>query len=664
MRFLAMALLITCGTRLVTAIEPIARQVPPVGIEIPAPVAERTELRLAELSRELATLQSHAAAADVDVLLKAVRLAVRQREIHNAADLSLLGETLDLASKRLEMLRENRVPWQDDSLTVRGFYSRIDGAPQPYGVVLPRDWPPSRPVPLYVWLHGRGDKTTDLHFIWQRLKKPGQIVPSGAIVIHPFGRQCLGYKSAGETDVFEAIDHVQRNYPIDASRIVLMGFSMGGAGAWHLGAHYTDQFVAVAPGAGFAETAEYNRMTPEQIAATPWYERRLWGVYDVPAYTRNLFNVPVVAYSGENDRQIQAARVMEAAYHAHGRRLPHEIGPGMGHKYHPDSLKRILSQMQHALSTSQSVPRVVRIQTRTLRYAKMHWLAIDRLHQHWHDTQVTAEVLNDYLRISTVAGDPKERNSNVVQLTIDPLPSGVRQVVIDGAKVPVPASASRMGLTRDDEPRAAPPGDKAGWRPTTSRSQGLGKRPGLQGPIDDAFLDRFLVVTPTGSSTNPKLDEWVTFELEHLRARWSALFRGDLPERPDRDVTEEDWRNSHLVLFGTPQSNALLARLLPRLPVTWDARAVTLGGREYPGKHVPLLIYPNPLNREKYVVINSGPTFRESHDRTNSLQNPKLPDWAIMDIASPPDGEHAGSVVDAGFFNEQWQFSSTESETR
>ena len=70
--------------------------------------------------------------------------------------------------------------------------------------------------------------------------------------------------------------------------------------------------VAMSPGAGFAETAQYNKLSTADFPA--WYEQTLWGVYDVPLYTRNLFNLPVVAYSGELDRQIQAARVMEAAF--------------------------------------------------------------------------------------------------------------------------------------------------------------------------------------------------------------------------------------------------------------------------------------------------------------------------------------------------------------
>ena len=65
------------------------------------------------------------------------------------------------------------------------------------------------------------------------------------------------------------------------------------------------------------------------------------------------------------------------------------------------------------------------------------------------------------------------------------------------------------------------------------------------------------------------------------------------------------------------------------------------------------MIYPNPLNTGKYVVLNSGLTFRENH-KSNAVQNPQLPDWAILDLSTPPDGNAAGKAVAADFFDENW----------
>ena len=73
-------------------------------------------------------------------------------------------------------------------------------------------------------------------------------------------------------------------------------------------------------------------------------------------------------------------------------------------------------------------------------------------------------------------------------------------------------------------------------------------------------------------------------------------------------------------------------------------------------KVVPMLIYPDPRDPSRYVVINSGLTFREGHDRTNSLQNPKLGDWAFVDVTEPPTDAIPGKVLATGFFDEEWKY--------
>ena len=96
--------------------------------------------------------------------------------------------------------------------------------------------------------------------------------------------------------------------------------------------------------------------------------------------------------------------------------------------------------------------------------------------------------------------------------------------------------------------------------------------------------------------------------------------------------------------------------ILPSLPVKWVAAGVTVGTRKFAGPSmVPVCIYPNPLNPERYAVLNSGLTFREAHSKTNSLQNPHLPDWAVIDAATSPDDRLPGRVADAGFFGERWE---------
>ena len=67
------------------------------------------------------------------------------------------------------------------------------------------------------------------------------------------------------------------------------------------------------------------------------------------------------------------------------------------------------------------------------------------------------------------------------------------------------------------------------------------------------------------------------------------------------------------------------------------------------------MIYPNPLNPKKYIVINSGFTFRESANGSNSWQVAELPDYAVVDLTTPPKSRWPGRIAAAGFFGEKWE---------
>jgi len=631
------AVLLICITLPVLAaepIKPIPRRIPPKGIKLPGNVTKKLEADLAKLEKRIAGVD-HKDVVDAAVLAKAVGWALMHGEFYKKGDEKKAQWAIDLANKRLDALAEGKKPWGSQrGLVVRGYRSDIDGSVQPYGLEIPEKLDLNKPVPLYVWLHGRGDKVTDLHFLHQRAHKKGKMVPDNAIVLHPFGRHCMGFKSAGEIDVLDVIADVEKRYKIDSDRIVLAGFSMGGAGAWHIGAHYTDRFCAVHAGAGFVDVKRYQNVDPSTV---PEAEVKLWGLYDVPGYVRNLFNVPVIAYSGEKDKQKAAADIMAEAYAEHGKELPHVIGKGMGHKYDEKSLKEVMKFLDEAVKKGRPSYSRPSLQTRTLRYGKLDWVEVLGLKSHWLDARIDGR-LGSHGTYSLVT-----KNISAVRI-----PAGdVGEVAIDGSNLEFPESQTHNSLIfirRGDS-----------WV-YTENIDSPAKRPGLQGPIDDAFMEPFLVVTPSGKSSDARVQRWVDFELKHFLDRWRGLYRGEARVKVDTLVTEEDIAKYHLILWGTPESNKLINRVTGDLPVGWRDGKVALGEKRFDGStHVPLSIYPNPLNRHRYVVLNSGPTHRESHDRTNSLQNPKLGDWAIIDIRQDPDGETPGKVVTNGFFGEQWE---------
>ncbi len=71
--------------------------------------------------------------------------------------------------------------------------------------------------------------------------------------------------------------------------------------------------------------------------------------------------------------------------------------------------------------------------------------------------------------------------------------------------------------------------------------------------------------------------------------------------------------------------------------------------------HALIMVYPNPLNPNRYVVLNSSFTFRDYAYLNNARQVPMLPDWAVIDLNTPAGNVDPGKVVAADFFDESWR---------
>lgn len=636
------------------------RPVPPPGIELTAEQHQQLEERLALLTAaidELRTEQhqaTHALLPDVEVLHRAVEQALTHQELYAPNDFTAAGGLLNLGLHRAAQLKEGKADWtRQHGLVIRGFRSALDDTVQPYGLEIAPDYNFDAPHPARcdIWFHGRGEKSLEVQFLAQRSRTAGQYPPTTGIVLHPFGRYSNAFKFAGEVDVLEALAHVQQHYRIDENRISVRGFSMGGAACWQFAVHYPDRWFAANPGAGFSETPEFLKSFQGETLNPPWYEEKLWRMYDCNLWAGNLRTLPTVAYSGELDRQKQAADVIEAALRRERIELVHIIGPETAHRIHPDSNRIIREKLdQLAIPGRARTPRRVDFTTFTLKYNRQHWVQVDGLEEHWERSHVRASYDDNDIRVAT---------SGVTALTLDfptgtsPFiaPRGVR-VTIDGQQLPaaIPIKSDRS-LTAVFH--RVGQNWKAGPAPVDSPTR---KQSGLQGPIDDAFMGPFLFVRPTGEFELPELSAWVDQELERAIREWRRQMRGDVRIKLDTEVTEEDLQRFHLILWGTPSTNSLLYKLADKLPISWGDTAIQAGSEEYnSGHHVLAMIHPNPLNPAKYLVLNSGFTYREYDYLNNARQTPKLPDWAIIDIRTPPNARWPGKIVAADFFDEQWQ---------
>lgn len=650
------------------------KALPPPGITISD--ADRAELTkaVAEFEQEIKDvrreLQGQPILLDLlpDVLIyhKAVDWALKYDEFYDVREVKTARSLLHTGRERLAQIKANKPEYlQQTGLVVRGYVSKIDGSVQPYGLVVPVSYTPKtlNNYRLDVWLHGRGDKLTELAFIDQRQRQPGEFTPRDAFVLHPYGRYCNAYKFAGEVDVFEAMEHCKKHYRIDDKRLVVRGFSMGGAACWHLAVHHPGTWCAAAPGAGFAETPEYTNIAKDPEPPT-WWEQKLWHLYNATDYAENLKSLPTIAYSGEIDKQKQAADVMAREMDKFGLKLRHIIGPKMGHKYDAESKKEIEKRLNEAISLNHRSPIVgekTQATTWTTRYHRFGGITIQGLDEHWAAAKLDLHK-RAWLTSSSGSGISYTiATSNISAFTLNDRekPLGLRTkedikrtaTVDNQAEIPLPSVQSDQGFTAHFRK------ENGQWKVVDTLDDGkLRKKPGLQGPIDDAFMDSFLIVKPSGASHSAIVNAWVDAEMKRAIDQWRKLFRGEPRVKFDKDVTEADIANCNLILWGHADSNSMI-RKLDRFPVRWLNGKLITDHQSYSAMtHVPILIYPNPLNPARYVVLNSGFTFREQSNRTNARQVPSLPDWAFVDITTPPNSKWPGKVVDAGFFGEMWEW--------
>lgn len=647
------------------------------GIQTPErfdPVPKEHEPRLqdglATLQKEVAALQSEdqdsRLVADVAVLAKGVEWCLRHAEFYKprngkgqTAYVKYCDDAIREGLARAKLLREGESPWgTQPGSTIRGYVSRVDGSVQPYALSLPADFEKAERLhrwPLHVKLHGRGGTRNEVRFFAEHSgRAPGK--DQNWIQLDVFGRTDNAYRWSGETDVFEALADVRRRYRIDDRRVTLWGFSMGGAGAWHLGLHYPSKWSSVGAGAGFVDFYVYQK---QQDKPLPPHQHSALHIYDAVDYALNLYNVPFVTYGGENDAQLVASTTMVDLAKKLDVPCRLLIGPGTGHRFHPDSFEEFMSF--HAARSRAGRPGYpgassLRFTTWTVKYNRCEWLRVAEQKEHLQQTTVEGGLTKNGALIL------RTKNAAALQIARDV----ASQIVIDGDQLPLSSAGDQL------LPDVYYVQDVGDWKVLNydesrafDRNTELHKRRNLQGPIDDAFMEPFVVVTGTGDPWSEIQQDWSVFTLQRFQQEFDKWLRGQLTPVRDQNLTEDQIASKNLILFGDPGSNSVLARILDRLPIEWTRESLTVNGRSFPTEsHGLAMIYPNPLNPRKYIVINSGHTMHEKDFRaSNSWLFPKLGDIAVQKIHRNGRGFDEETVW-AEHFDSKWQLPVARTATR
>ena len=657
-------LLLVCGFTFVPAADAQPKKEkgkydPPASLQPSAEVLQQIQEKTAQLAAKIGELRKdpkhHELLPDVEIYLRGAENIIRFKEFFHKDSGKWTLDALERGLVRAEQLAKGETPWTKLATrnVLRAYRSQIDGTAQPYGVTYPLEYgrDPKRTWRVDVVLHGRNSNLTEVAFL--QTHNGARKVPADQdwVQIDIFGRGNNAYRWAGESDVnavyilFQGSEYRENRFLLSEERWVLRGFSMGGAGTWHLGLHNPSRYCVMGPGAGFTTTHGYAAGLPNPLID---HQERCLRIYDAVDYVENARMIPIVAYSGGTDPQKLAAdnienRLKELKIDT----MTHLVAPGLGHKFPDEWFKKAnVLWSEHATKGRAVYPKQISFVTYTLKYPRCDWITVTGLEKHYEKAMVNAEQTAKGYRITT---------TNVRSLRVDlPFLSAegkTYSVVMNGQEIE--AESKFQSPAYQFRSPSFHLIHKAGkWNTARELEAPITKVGGLQGPIDDAFASGFTCVIGSGETFHPSTQKFVDAKLKAFEYDWAKHWRGKLPTIGDYAVTPNEINDKHLILFGDPQSNLTLAQMMPKLPLKWTKDEIEFAGQKFKtSEHVPVLIFSNPLNPRKYVVLNTGHTFpSEDYTKTNALLFPRLGDYAILRLT--PNGHE---VAVAGLFDEFWR---------
>ncbi|MBX9627929.1 MAG: hypothetical protein K2X82_29285 [Gemmataceae bacterium] len=515
-------------------------------------------------------------------------------------------------------------PFAGKTSGIRTLRSPVDGQLLFYLFRLPRGYDPAKRYPLDVALHSGAALTWRAGWVdGAPSDDPKRAGGDGRIWVSPCGRGNNGYIGMGDAAVVAAVRDVTARYAVDPDRVTVGGSSMGGTGGFRLAALHPDLFAAA-----HSLTGGANYLGPAGD-----------GRYDATLLLDNYANTGVCIWDAPKEGWFKQNRAFADGLRDRAAKLPgsypvRELTDPTGG--HGTIDKKLVAEGWEWVRKQKRDPHPKRVvyKTYSLRYDGAYWVHIEAVDNPAAPARVEAEV--------GPGGAVRVAAENVARLRLDlgrelvgDAP-GVSVTVNGGPAVMVkPGAAVRLARDGDRWAPAGPPDPKA-----------VEKRHGLSGPVGDVFLDGpVLLVHGPGVEAAKQVDAAVGRLFGP--GDGGAVLHTGFERKADQDVTPADLADKHLVLFGTPKENAVVAKVADRLPVKFLADGVEVRGKAYRGPGVGLtMVYPNPLNPERYVLL-----VPSDYAGGSPLD---LPDY-LVGRRVEAKGRVSQQVLAKGWFDARWR---------
>ncbi len=564
------------------------------------------------------------------------------------------GEALDAAEINLGV-------HDAGSTHKRTFLSSIDGSVQYFAVC------PARPVPtlapaaspepgtrsgerpaLFLSLHGASVEAIG--------QAQAYAQKSWGHIVFPTNRRPYGFdwEDWGRLDAMEVLELAQRQLGTDPARTYLTGHSMGGHGAWHLGATFPDRFAAIGPSAGWISFWSYaGAKLPEKSSPVEEILLRSVSPSDTLSLARNYAHHGVYILHGSADDNVPAdqAREMQRRLAAFHRDFAYHEQPGAGHWWDAsdepgtdcvDWAPMFDFFARRAIPPDEAVRELDFTTANPEVSASSHWLRVEAQVRQLRPSSVKAH-------FDPGRGRFQSTTDNVARLAFRPghiAPGAPLTFELDGQKleqVPWPAMGGDVYFERKD----------GAWSLAAKPEPSL-KGPHRYGPFKHAFKNRVVLVY--GTKGTPEENAWA-----FAKARYDAetfWYRGnaslDVISDTDFDPSAEPDRN--VVVYGSADTNAAWAPLLGSSPAQVHRGEVRIGARVIAGDGLAcLFLRPRPGSDRASVGVISGSSLAGMRltDRLPCfVSGVGFPDWIVLGpetLTGGPEG-----VRSAGFFGLDW----------
>jgi pimeloyl-ACP methyl ester carboxylesterase len=478
-------------------------------------------------------------------------------------------------------------------------------------------------------------------------------------IVAPTNRRPFGFdwEDWGRLDALDVLADASERLGTDPSRVHVTGHSMGGHGAWLLGAMNPNTFAAVAPSAGWCDFWSYgNAWQPSAGNALEELLARAANTSRTPLVLPNLAQRGVYIVHGDADDNVPVseARDMRKRLTDLGFEPAYEERAGAGHWTGNDAVDwpALFEYLEPRRLPDDQVLRVRFATVNPATSARLHWIEVQAQHRSLEPTTLDAE-------LDPAARRFKIETANLARMRLDlsllssgsaPLAYGLPfEIAIDGQVLKLqwpPTNALLLFQAKPDGPWYDAQGVPAAH-----------KSPLRAGPFKDALRNRMTFVYATGGT--PEENEWsvrrALFDIEQWRSRGNG--RADLWSDELFLTTQPHWRGQrNIVVYGHADMNKAWSLLAQPCPIDARRGKVRIGTRTIERDDLALLFtFPRSESdiAAAAVVCGTGPVGQRLTEALPYFSSGvAYPDWSVF----APEMLEQGSagVIGAGFFGYDW----------